>query len=234
MGKIPGIQGPAPIQTKQLRIAHLAKERRDLVFTSLAHHFDVPWMHEAFVRTRKGGGKGVDEKTAEDFEQDLTGNLNKLLEQLKSGNYKAPPVRRIYLEKGNGRKRPIGIPITCSPRVTALDQRVKDGVLRRSIDKWLRAGVLEDGNITREPHKVASFPMDPRARLSSQRPPEWEGNHIDTSISLEIGYLNQMMKGFVIPTARFANPIMGLRHASIGKVTLRFDWRSRTCIPTPP
>jgi hypothetical protein len=26
-----------------------------------------------------------------------------------------------------------------------LDQRVTDGVIRRMIDKWLKAGVLEDG-----------------------------------------------------------------------------------------
>ena len=29
-----------------------------------------------------------------------------------------------------------------------LDRRVRDGVLRRTIDKWLKAGVLEDGRIT--------------------------------------------------------------------------------------
>jgi group II intron reverse transcriptase/maturase len=29
-----------------------------------------------------------------------------------------------------------------------LDQRVRDGVLRRAIDKWLSAGVLEDGAVT--------------------------------------------------------------------------------------
>ena len=28
-----------------------------------------------------------------------------------------------------------------------LDRRVRDGVLRRAIDKWLKAGVLEDGNV---------------------------------------------------------------------------------------
>jgi len=28
-----------------------------------------------------------------------------------------------------------------------LDQRVRDGVLRRAIDKWLKAGVLEDGAV---------------------------------------------------------------------------------------
>ena len=30
-----------------------------------------------------------------------------------------------------------------------LDQRVRDGVLRRAIDKWLKAGVLEDGRVSR-------------------------------------------------------------------------------------
>jgi group II intron reverse transcriptase/maturase len=30
-----------------------------------------------------------------------------------------------------------------------LDQRVRDGVLRRAIDKWLKAGVLEDGQLRR-------------------------------------------------------------------------------------
>ncbi len=30
-----------------------------------------------------------------------------------------------------------------------LDQRVRDGVLRRAIDKWLKAGVVEDGHLRR-------------------------------------------------------------------------------------
>jgi len=121
MGKIPGIRGPAHIQTKQLRIAELAKGRPDLVFTSLAHHIDVHWMHEAFVRTRKDGATGVDGKTAEDFEQDLTGNLKVLVERLKSGNYKVPPGRRTHIEKGGGKKRPIAI------------QTFDDKVLQRAV-----------------------------------------------------------------------------------------------------
>lgn len=110
MGKIAGIQGPDHIQTKQLRIAYLARERPELAFTSLAHHIDVFWMHEAYRRIKKKGASGVDGKSASDFEQNLMGNLKELVEMLKSGNYKAPPVRRIYLEKGDGKKRPIGIP----------------------------------------------------------------------------------------------------------------------------
>lgn len=213
MGTIPGIQGPDHIQTRQLRIAKLAKENPDRVFTSLSHHIDVSWMYEAFRRTKKGGATGVDGQSSKEFEKDLMANLKALLDKLKSGNYHAPPVKRIWLDKGNGKKRPIGIP-TFEDKVMQravtmvleplyerdfknfsygfrpgrsphdaiaettqtlwksgggwvieldisgffdnidhkhlrefLDRRVKDGVLRRAIDKWLRAGVIEDGEI---------------------------------------------------------------------------------------
>jgi hypothetical protein len=54
---------------------------------------------------------GVDGQTAEDYEQDLLGNLRSLLERAKSGTYRAPPVRRVYIPKGTGTEtRPLGIP----------------------------------------------------------------------------------------------------------------------------
>jgi group II intron reverse transcriptase/maturase len=37
-----------------------------------------------------------------------------------------------------------------------LDQRVRDGVVRRTIDKWLKAGVLEEGRVT---HPEAGTPQ---------------------------------------------------------------------------
>lgn len=177
---------------------------------SLAHHIDLDFLHEAFRRTRKDGATGVDGRTAEEYEERLEENLQSLLDRFKSGRYKAPPVRRTYIPKGDGKEqRPIGIPtiedkvlqravtmvleavyeqdfLTCShgyrPGRSAhtaladlrqelmamgggwvlevdiksffdsldhsqlrriLDQRVRDGVLRRTIDKWLAAGVME-------------------------------------------------------------------------------------------
>jgi retron-type reverse transcriptase len=80
-------------------------------FTSLAHHLDVEWLFHASQRTRKDGAVGVDGQTAEDYEQDLLGNLRSLLERAKSGTYRAPPVRRVYIPKGTGTEtRPLGIP----------------------------------------------------------------------------------------------------------------------------
>lgn len=82
-----------------------------MVLTTLAHHIDEQWMLEAYGRTRKDGAKGVDGQSAEEFAQDLEGNLRALLTSAKTGTYRAPPVRRVHIPKGSGKEtRPIGIP----------------------------------------------------------------------------------------------------------------------------
>ena len=79
--------------------------------TTLAHHIDIDWMKEAYRLTRKDGAVGVDGQTATDYEANLEGNLQSLLDRAKSGRYQAPPVRRVYIPKGTGSEtRPIGIP----------------------------------------------------------------------------------------------------------------------------
>ncbi len=202
------------VSTKLLRIAALGREDSRRVLTTLAHHIDMDWLEEAYCLTRKDGAPGVDGQTAAEYEQDLEKNLKSLLGRFKSGTYKAPPVRRVYIPKGDSAEtRPIGIPtledkvlqravamvleavyeqdfLDCSygfrPGRSAhqalqrvwrgvmdmgggwvlevdiksffdnleysslrdiLNQRVRDGVLRRTIDKWLKAGVLEAGQL---------------------------------------------------------------------------------------
>lgn len=100
------------VSTKQERIAALAKQSPEMAFTSLAYLIDIDWLQEAYRRTRKDGAAGVDGVTAEDYEQNLEGNLQNLLDRAKSGTYRAPPVRRVYIPKGGSttETRPIGIP----------------------------------------------------------------------------------------------------------------------------
>ncbi len=204
------------ISTKVARIAELAKTIRNEPLTSLSHHIDLEWLQEAFRRTRKDGAAGVDGQSMDEYANNLEGNLRALLDQAKSGRYRAPPVRRVHIPKGSGRgTRPIGIPTVedkilqravvmalepvyeqtfyeCSygfrPGRGAHDalqtlwqqlmsmgggwvleadiegffdsvvrsklqeivrQRVRDGVLLRLIGKWLNAGVLENGQLSR-------------------------------------------------------------------------------------
>ena len=203
------------VSTKQQRIAEQAREHPNWTMTTLHHHIDLEWMREAYRRTRKDGAPGIDGVTAKDYETELEANLESLLSRIKSGRYYAPPVRRHYIPKAHGEKRPLGIPtledkvaqravlmliepiyevdfMACSygfrPGRSAhdalralrtgimenghrwvidadlssyfasishkhlrgfLDLRVKDGVVRRMIDKWLKAGVLEEGAVHR-------------------------------------------------------------------------------------
>jgi group II intron reverse transcriptase/maturase len=205
----------ANLSTKRQWIAELARRKPGEVLFSLHHVIDLEWMQEAYALTRKDGASGIDGVTADQYEANLEANLLGLLERIKSGSYKAPPVRRSYIPKADGTQRPLGIPTfedkvaqraiamvletvfeqdfrSCSygfrPERSAhqalrelysaitwrgqywvldvdiqkyfdsiphgelraiLDQRVTDGIIRRMIDKWLKAGVLENGLLRR-------------------------------------------------------------------------------------
>ncbi len=99
------------VSTKRRRIARLAEQSPELGFTSLNHLIDIDWLKEAFRLTRKSGAPGVDGQTAQEYEENLEVNLQDLLHRMKSGTYRAPPVRRKHIPKGSGTEtRPIGIP----------------------------------------------------------------------------------------------------------------------------
>ena len=109
-GKMEGTPSPQTVSTKQQRIAKKAKEEKR-AFNTLAHNIDVDWLKEAFRRTRKDGAPGIDGLMARDYETQLEENLQSLLNRVKSGEYRAPAVRRVHIPKGDGSQtRPIGIP----------------------------------------------------------------------------------------------------------------------------
>jgi group II intron reverse transcriptase/maturase len=101
--------------------------------TTLAHAIDLDLLEEAYRRTRKDGAVGVDGQTAEAYAEHLEANLRALLERAKSGTYRAPPVRRVYIPKAGGPKtRPIGIPT------------FEDKVLQRAVAMVLEAVYEQD------------------------------------------------------------------------------------------
>lgn len=116
-----GASEPSSISTKLQQIAELAQRSPSMVLTSLNHHLDLTWLKEAFARTRKDGATGVDQQSAAEYAAHLEQNLADLLERAKSGRYRAPPVRRVHIPKGDGSTRPLGIPT------------VEDKVLQRAI-----------------------------------------------------------------------------------------------------
>jgi group II intron reverse transcriptase/maturase len=130
MAGIPSLETVSP---KLERIAALAKQAPEMALTSLAHHIDIDWLREAYRRTRKDGAVGVDGQTAAEYAANLEGNLQALLDRAKSGTYRAPPVRRVHIPKGDGSEtRPIGIPT------------FEDKILQRAVAMALEAVYEQD------------------------------------------------------------------------------------------
>jgi RNA-directed DNA polymerase len=107
MGKTSSLQ---PISPTLQGIAQQAEQYPEMRFTTLWHHIDVEWLRVAYALTRKDGASGVDDMTAAAYAANLEGNLITLHRRLQEGRYVAPPVKRCWLEKDDGSKRPIGIP----------------------------------------------------------------------------------------------------------------------------
>lgn len=98
------------VSAKLHQIAEQAKHNPNRVFTTLAHLMDVEFLKEAYHQTRKKGAAGVDGLKAKEYAEHLDENLKGLHERMRSGQYKAPPVKRVWLDKEDGNQRPIGIP----------------------------------------------------------------------------------------------------------------------------
>ena len=92
------------------RLTELAKEDPGRKFFSIAHHLTTETLYEAFTSLRKDASAGVDGVTYRQYEQQAAESIRRLHERLKDGTYRAQPLRRIYIEKEDGRKRPISIP----------------------------------------------------------------------------------------------------------------------------
>ena len=120
------------ISTQLQQIAEQARRNPDYTFTTLAHLMDVEWLKEAYRRTRKDGAPGIDAVTVEAYAAQLEENLQALHARLVSGTYRATPVRRVWIEKDDGRLRPIGIPV------------LEDKIVQRAVGMLLSAVYEQD------------------------------------------------------------------------------------------
>ena len=103
------MRAPTVIPTLQ-RIAAQAARDPHCVFTTLAHLIDVDFLREAYRHTSKSSAPGIDGVTAQQYAVHLDENLHDLHERLRSGRYQATPVERVWIEKEDGKQRPIGKP----------------------------------------------------------------------------------------------------------------------------
>src|SRR6201981_2532591 len=193
-------------------VRQAARENKEMKFTALLHHLTVDLLRESFYSLKRKAAPGVDGVTWQEYESGLEDRLVDLHGRVHRGAYRALPSRRVYIQKEDGRQRPLGVAaledkIVQQAVVTILNQiyeedflgfsygfrpgrsqhdaldalsyallkkkvnyildadirgfldsidhewmmrfiqhRVADSRILRLIQKWLKAGVLEEGN----------------------------------------------------------------------------------------
>jgi RNA-directed DNA polymerase len=203
------------MSTYKLQIAKRAKERKGEALHSLNHYITEEQLLKSYQQLNKNSASGTDKENWYEFGIDSMVRIPEILKAFKTGTYRAPHIRRVYIPKDNkGNKRPLGIP-TISDKVLQsavqsvlepiyeedfkdfsygfrsgrsthqairymfeevsfkrmhyiidadltnyfgsidhgmlrefLDLRMKDGVIRKMIDKWLKAGIMEDEQLS--------------------------------------------------------------------------------------
>jgi RNA-directed DNA polymerase len=161
----PGHRAGVNVPSALDRVRRVARQDKDARFTALLHHVDVDRLREAYWALNPKAATGVDGVTWQDYGEDLEANLRDLHDRVHRGAYRARPSRRVYIPKADGRQRPLGVAaledkilqragvdirgfydaIDHGWMLKFLEHRIADRRILRLIRKWLKAGVIENG-----------------------------------------------------------------------------------------
>ncbi len=202
------------MSTVELQITERARKHPHQALTNLSHFINEEMLSSSYQNLNKNSSPGVDGQYWYDYDTESQSRFPVLLSEFKSGKYRAPAIKRVYIDKGKTGKRPLGIP-TIEDKILQesvrgvmspvyeeifkdfsygfrkkrsahqaiifmfnevsfkglhyiidadiknyfgsinhavlrefLALRVCDGVIRRTVNKWLKAGILEDEQLT--------------------------------------------------------------------------------------
>jgi len=103
--------GRKKMETKLSLITRRSSEDRKCKFNNLMHLINEDSLRKCFYKLKKNKAPGIDNVTIEMYEQNLEGNVAELMTRMKKMSYRPTAVKRVYIPKDNGKKRPLGIPI---------------------------------------------------------------------------------------------------------------------------
>ena len=115
------------VRTKLESITSLVKRNPRIKFTSLAHMLSEEFLLLCFEELKRNRVPGIDGISVEMYETKKEGRIVNLVARLKTNKYKPLPVKRAFIPKADGSKRPLGIPA------------VEDKLVQMGIKKILEA-----------------------------------------------------------------------------------------------
>jgi group II intron reverse transcriptase/maturase len=120
------------MRTKLVSLTLRAREERRCKFISLAHILTEDFLKGCFLELKRDKASGIDGVSVKGYEKNLEENIKDLVVRLRAKRYKPKPVRRVYIPKGNGDKRGLGVPT------------VEDKIVQMGIKKILEAIFEQD------------------------------------------------------------------------------------------
>jgi group II intron reverse transcriptase/maturase len=102
-------QSEARVSQGLAGVRKAARENKEMRFTSLLHHVSVALLRASFYSLKRKAAPGVDGVTWQEYESGLEDRIADLHSRVHRGAYRAQPSRRVYIEKEDGRKRPLGV-----------------------------------------------------------------------------------------------------------------------------
>jgi group II intron reverse transcriptase/maturase len=122
------LETPEKIRELQRKLCQKAKQEKEFRFYLLydkVYRLDILSHAYRLVRVSKGA-PGVDRLSFENIERMEGGverYLGRIAKELKSKTYKPMPVRRVYIPKADGSRRPLGIP-TIKDRIVQMATKI--------------------------------------------------------------------------------------------------------------
>ncbi len=120
------------MSTVELQIAERARKFKGEALHNLHHFIDAPLLQESYKKLNKKSAKGIDGKTWLQNGLEFPERRESLLGEFKSGRYRAPALRRVYIPKDKHGQRPIDIATT------------EDKVLQESVRRVIEPIYEED------------------------------------------------------------------------------------------
>jgi group II intron reverse transcriptase/maturase len=96
--------------TKLGFISQCAAKEPNLKFRNMMHHINKDSLKASFYELGRNRAVGVDGVNWQEYGKQLNANIEDLLSRMKQMSYRPQAVRRVYIPKSKGSKRPLGLP----------------------------------------------------------------------------------------------------------------------------
>lgn len=108
--------------TKLVLITKRSKEQEQEKFNALAHLLNAEYLYECYKELKRGKTPGIDGRKLESYtDEEMKKEVEEIVDKMRNKQYRPKPVKRVQIEKLNGKQRPLGIP-------TTIDKVVQQGI----------------------------------------------------------------------------------------------------------